>query len=322
MKSNSPNRGLSCVDVRLPSSANRSRVGGRRRIFTFSWLSALCLIVGASRAFAQTSLFLTDAPTWTHYLCDSSEADPNGSASLQGLHCYASLTVPAGSTLTITNLSSASGIAQDTPRGALFAFVSGTCVIDGTISASASNTAYANGGGSGGGGGGATTVNAGLTAVNSTLFGSGAVVGAAPGGAGGIAGANGAAGSTPTMATQRYIWNLGITLGVLGGSAGGSGGKGSGVAALGGLGAGGVVLVCGSIDFEGAINVVGGAGAAGAQGGGGGGGGGGGVVLMATSSYVANTGVINLSGGAGGPGDSGAGAGGTGGLGWSKEFTF
>ena len=280
------------------------------------------LTVFTHRAFAQTSLFLTDSPTWTHYLCDSSEPDPNGSTAVQGLHCYSSLTIPAGSVLTVTNLLSVSGLAQDTPRGALFAFVSGACVIDGTITASASNTAYANGGGSGGGGGGAATVTAGLPGINATLFGLGGILAAAVGGSGGKAGASGAAGSTPTAATQKFIGNLGITLGVLGGAAGGAGGQGSGLAAAGGSGGGGLVLICGTIDFEGTINVSGGSGAAGSQGSGGGGGGGGGVVMMAASTYVANSGLINLSGGAGGPGDSGAGSGGAGGQGWSKAFTF
>lgn len=280
------------------------------------------LLAGLSaRAFAQSSLFLTDSPAWTHYLCDGAEADPNGSAAVQGLHCYSNLTVPAGSTLTITNALSASGAAQDTPRGALFAFVSGTCTIYGTINASASNTGYANGGGGGGGGGGASSAT-GQAGLNSTVFGSGGVVAAAPGGSGGQAGGPGAAGSTPTSNTQRFIWNLGITLGVFGGSAGGAGGIGGGSAAVGGSGGGAVVLVCGTIDFGGAINVSGGAGATGAQGGGGGGGGGAGVVLMAASNYLNSSGAILLSGGLGGSGDSGAAAGGAGGAGWSKQFTF
>ncbi len=285
-------------------------------------LPTLLLIFAATRAFAQNSLLLTDAPAWTHYLCDSSEADPGGSASLQGLHCYSNLTVPTGSTLTITNLLSASGTPQDTPRGALFAFVSGTCTIDGTINARASNTGYANGGGSGGGGGGASSAAAGQSGLNSTLFGSGGILSAAPGGSGGQAGAQGAAGSTPTTNTQRFIWNLGITLGVFGGSAGGTGGSVGGGAASGGSGGGAVVLVCGSIDFSGSIDVSGGAGATGSQGGGGGGGGGAGVVLMAASNYLGDSGAILLSGGSGGPGDSGAGSGGMGGAGWSKQFTF
>jgi hypothetical protein len=295
--------------------------GGYAKTCFLALAAAIYLSYLASPACAQTSLFLTDAPSWTHYVCDGAEADPNGSAALQGLHCYSNLTVPAGSTLTVTNVLSASGTPQDTPRGALFAFVSGTCSIYGTINASATNTGYANGGGAGGGGGGGSSA-AGQPGLSSTLFGSGGVVAAAPGGAGGAAGASGAAGSTPTSNTQRFIWNLGITLGVFGGSAGGAGGMGSGNAALGGPGGGAIVLVCGTIDFTGSLDVSGGAGAAGAQGGGGGGGGGAGAVLMAASNYLNAAGAIILNGGAGGFGDSGAAPGGSGGAGWSKQFTF
>jgi hypothetical protein len=269
---------------------------------------------------AQTSLFLTDAPAWTHYLCDSSEADPNGSASLQGTHCYQSLTVPSGSTLTITNTLSGAGFSQDSPRGALFAFVNGPCVIRGAITAIPGNIAYSDGGASGGEGG-ASSSGSGQPGLFSAAFGSGGMVAAAAGGLGGTIATGGAPGTTPTIATQKWVWNTGVALGVLGGAAGGAGAIGS-VAAAGGLGGGGVLLVCNSIDFEGTISVAGGTGANGSQGGGGGGGGGGGVVLMAAHTYTVNSGVITLNGGAGGTGDSGAGAGGPGGAGWSKMFTL
>ncbi|HLW71486.1 MAG TPA: hypothetical protein VKS22_12790 [Candidatus Binataceae bacterium] len=284
-------------------------------------LTLILLLIAVRRAVAQTSLFLTDAPLWTHYLCDSSEPDPNGSASLQGLHCYPSLTVPGGATLTVTNLLSAAGAPQNSPRGALLAFVNGPCSVLGTINATASNTGYSNGGGSGGGGGGAAA-NAGQVGLFSAVFGNGAFVTTAAGGLGGKAELSGAAGSSPTLSSQKWIWNTGLALGVPGGSSGGAGGIGQGVAAGGGAGGGAVVLVCATIDFEGTINVNGGAGATGSQGGGGGGGGGGGLVMMAAPSYTANSGTVNLDGGAGGAGDSGAGAGGGGGNGWFKQFTL
>ncbi|MGH7838076.1 MAG: hypothetical protein ACREQC_09685 [Candidatus Binataceae bacterium] len=287
-------------------------------------LALVLLFVVAQTAHAQMTLFLTDAPVWTHYLCDSSEPDPNGPASIQGTHCYPSLTVPSGAVLTVTDVLSTPGAPQDSPRGALLAFVNGACSIQGTINAPPGNLAYSDGGGSGGGGGGAasTSTNVGQPGLQSAVYGIGNLVNAAGGGLGGNVASSGGVGTTPTLATQKWIWNIAIAFGVLGGSAGGTGGIGQGAAALGGSGGGAVVLVCHSIDFEGTINVNGGAGAAGSQSGGGGGGGGGGVVLMAAHSYSVDTGVINLNGGAGGPGDSGAGSGGGGGAGWVKQFTL
>jgi len=308
---------------RLPC-ALRSRAAlahGAKRV----WAAALLLpglFIVAGSAGAQTSLFLTDAPAWTHYLCDSSEPDPDRTTARQGAHCFASLTVPRGSILTVTNLLSGAGTPQDSPRGVLLAFVDGTCTIGGTIDASASNTGYSNGGGSGGGGGGAATLNAGQGGLRSMVFGSLSDLAVAAGGAGGRPALSGGPGATPTAATQKWIWNTGQAFGVLGGSIGGTGGVGTGSAAAGGSGGGGVALICATINFTGTVKVNGGAGAGGKQSGGGGGGGGGGVVIMAARTYTSNTGVVVSSGGAGGRGDGTAGAGGPGGAGWLKQFTL
>ena len=141
-------------------------------------------------------------------------------------------------------------------------------------------------------------------------------------GAGGKPALSGGAGATPTAATQKWIWNTGQAFGVLGGSIGGTGGVGTGSAAVGGNGGGGVVLICETINFTGTVKVNGGAGAGGKQSGGGGGGGGGGVVIMAARTYTSNAGVVVSNGGAGGVGGSTAGAGGPGKSGWFKQFTL
>ncbi|HLW69896.1 MAG TPA: hypothetical protein VKS22_04660 [Candidatus Binataceae bacterium] len=285
-------------------------------------LGAALLHARPTAAPAQTTLFLTDAPSWTHYFCDSSEADPDGSASLQGIHCYPSLTVPLGAVLTVTGAASSVGVPADSPRGTLQALVNGPCTIAGEIDAAAVQSGVGNGGGSGGGGGGAAATDAGSAGGVSNLFGTFRVAVAAQGGLAGAIAAAGKMGSTPTTVTQRWIWNTASTLGVLGGGAGGNGGAGRGVGGTGGGGGGGVALACNSINFTGAINVSGGDGGAGAAGGGGGGGGGGGVVILATPTYVANSGVTLVNGGTGGAGSSGAGAGGPAGSGWSNFFTL
>jgi len=287
-----------------------------------STLAAALLLAVPAPAHAQTTLFLTDAPSWTHYFCDSPEPDPDGIASLQGIHCYPSLTVPLGAVLTVTGAASSVGVPEDSPRGTLQALVNGPCTIAGEINAAANQTGVGNGGGSGGGGGGAATTTAGSAGGASNLFGNFRVAIAAQGGLAGPIATAGKMGSTPTSVTQRWIWNTANTLGVLGGGAGGNGGAGGGSGGIGGGGGGGVVLVCNSIDFTGSINASGGNGGAGTAGGGGGGGGGGGVVILATPAYVANSGVTFVNAGTGGAASAGAGAGGPAGAGWSKFFTL
>ncbi|MGH7881108.1 MAG: hypothetical protein ACREQD_16660, partial [Candidatus Binataceae bacterium] len=267
-----------------------------------------------------TSLFLTDAPTWLHYFCDGSEADPNGSASVQGAHCYQTLTVPSGATLTITALRSGSGSPQDLPVNAFFAFVTGACTIGGTITASGLNSRDGNGGGSGGSGGGASATFSSANGDDSALFGSDSAVRIAGGGAAVGPGMSGNNGVTPTATTQRFVVGDALGLGTFGGAGGGAGGGSS--PAVAGEGGGGVALICGSINFTGSIDANGGNGAPGSSGGGGGGGGGGGVVLMVSPNFQANSGPISLSGGVGGPGDTGAGSGGSGGNGWSRQFVL
>jgi len=296
--------------------------------FTLGAAGALILaLCGTRAALAQPqSLYLTDAPVWLHYFCDSTEPNPNGSVSVQGAHCYSSLTIPTGATLAVTDKVSLPGAARDLPRGEILAFVNGACTIAGTIAAGAFIDESGNGGGSGGGGGsGAPSHTSGVNGADSVVFGTANIVTAATGGLGGgtrrSVNQPGAPGSTPTAASQKFIWGGAITYGVIGGSIGGAGGNSGGAA---GLGGGGVGLVCASINFTGAIDVSGGDGlnAPSGSSGGGGGGGGGGVVLMATPSYVANTGSIIVDGGAAGNGAGGGLVGGAGGKGWFKQFTL
>lgn len=276
----------------------------------------ILILLRSPLARAQPStLYLTDAPVWLHYFCDSSETDPNGSVSLQGAHCYQNLTVPNGAALTVTAKNSFSGSPQNVPIGAFFAYVSGSCTIAGTINAAAIITSNGNGGGAGGGGGGGSTATGG-NGADSDIFGSASVTRVAAGAFGGAAGQNGSSGTSPQSGSQKAIWGRAFILGSLGGSFGGKGGG----SANGGSGGGGVVLVCGSISFTGVINANGGNGAAGSGGTGGGGGGGGGVVLIASPNYLADSGSININGGLGGLGGSGAGNGGNGGNGWAKQF--
>jgi hypothetical protein len=303
-------------------------------------LTFMIQVLAGGVARAQNGpLLLSDAPPWAHYFCDSSEPDPNGSATLQGAHCYPSLTVPAGATVTITDTHATPTASDNLPRGEWLAFVNGPCTIAGTIKASSINYEYANGGGSGGGGGGAAANNAGLRGDDSNMFGGAnyavtgttynnpdySVIHAAAGGAAGAIGLSGGVGTTPTLASQKWSWMLGDQL-TLSGAAGGAGGKGTFAGGAGGYGGGGIVLVCAdSINFTGTIDVSGSNGMPGPAGSinaGGGGGGGGGVVLMATSNYIATSGAIILNGGAGGSAQAGAGSGGNGGAGWSRMLLF
>ena len=84
--------------------------------------------------------------------------------------------------------------------------------------------------------------------------------------------------------------------------------------------AGASSLICGSVNFTGAISASGSNGAVGTGSAGGGGGGGGGVVLIVSPNYVADSGTISVNGGTGGHGGAGAGNGGNGGNGWFRQF--
>lgn len=286
--------------------------------FALVLLSATMALARSSAA-QPTSLYLTDAPTWLHYFCDGSEPDPDGSLTVQGAHCYQNLTVPASATLSVSAVTSKSGVPQDVPVGAFFAFVSGACTIAGTINSNAINPLEGNGGGSGGGGGGSPS-DSGNVGADGTLMGSASSVRAAGGGAGGGAGNSGANGTGPSVGTQIFVVGDALALGEFGGSTGGPGGGKPSAAA--GLGAGGVALICGSLSFTGVISANGGSGAAGSGTGGGGGGGGGGVVLTVSPNYLANSGTIAVNGGSGGLGAGGAGNGGSGGNGWFKQFVL
>ena len=291
---------------------------------------------------ACQGLDLFDAPAWAHYFCDSSEPDPNGGLSgIQGVHCYPSLTIPSGKTVTVTNLDATTTDSPNQPRGEWLVYVDGDCTIAGTIKASALNLTWADSGASGGGGGsgGGSTGTAGVAGYPTNGFGAGPSlitmrptmapdlnqIHVAAGGTGGTGGAGGAAGSTPSLSSRKWTGLTADQL-VLGGSGGGAGGAGSSAGGLGGAGGGGVILLCAdSIRFTGTIDVSGASGKAGVSGSspsGGGGGGGGGVVLMASAEYLANSGSIVVNGGAGGTALAGSGSGGAGGNGWSKQFTL
>jgi hypothetical protein len=261
---------------------------------------------------------ILDAPSWTHFFGDGSEADPNyssGTTNMQGLHYYASWTVGAGATVNIVNTNAG---AVDRPSGALIIMSPGTCTIAGTITTNP-NGAASNGGGGGGGGGfgAAAGGNGGVSNWGGTQF--------APGGSGGtssaVAGTNG---GTPDASAQKYAAWAGPEFYPMGGSNGANGNAGG----SGGGGGLALVLDCAVINFTGTINlsgVAGGASTTAAQGGGGGGGGG--FFIAAAQTFTAfNVGGINVAGGAGGSctgacAGSGS-AGGNGGNGWFKQFTL
>jgi hypothetical protein len=279
--------------------------------------TALLLILGQASA-QPSNLDLNDAPTWLHYFCDGSEVDPNGSVAIQGAHCYQNLTVPSDATLNVTAVTSDSNKGpQDTPVGAFFAFVSGLCRIAGTIDSSGINLSCGNGGGAGGAGGGASSRYSGANGTDSQLFGNGSSTRVAAGGHGAGIGLSGGSGAAPSAATQKFVVGDALSLGELGGSSGGVGGGNPPIAS--GKGGGGIALICGSVNFTGAIRANGSDGAPG-EGRGGGGGGGGGVVLIVSPNYVADSGTISVNGGAGGHGGAGAGNGGKGGKGWFRQF--
>ncbi len=197
---------------------------GKTTHLMFWMILIVCALLCPSSAEAQPStLYLTDAPIWIHYFCDGSESDPNGSARVQGMHCYQNLTVPSGATLTVTAWYSTSGTPQNVPTGALMAFVSGACTIAGTINAAALITSSGNGGGAGGGGGGGSTI-AGSKGADSDVFGSASVTRVAAGAFGGAVGQNGGNGTSPQPASQKAIWSKAPTLGSLDGSFVGNGG--------------------------------------------------------------------------------------------------
>jgi hypothetical protein len=200
----------------------------------------------------------------------------------------------------------------------------GPCTVAGTIGntpnigGSVGITTYGDFGGGGGGGGGGATAHghSGYWTVGNGW------VEIAGGGLGGAApAATGGNGETPNVLQYRSLlssgsfWPAGGSLGGVGGGPGGG---------LPGNAGGPVILVCGSINFTGTIDVSGGPGRTNtAINGGAGGGGGAGYVILSTTTWIAKTGTINLNGGPGGVCTfNGCGAGGNGGNGWSMAITI
>lgn len=247
----------------------------------------------------------TAVPPYLRYMGDGSDGAINCSGNLSGIKYATTFTVASGNTCTANVL--------DNP---LTVYATGACTIAGAINARGVDggvSLIADAGGAGGGGGGGAA--AGATGTGSQFVNGVAGVSAGTGGAlGGNAGGNGAA---LGVASQRIEWTLarGYFLG------GGKGGQGGSSGSAGGNGGQGVVLVCGSVNFTGAIDVSGAPGGASTGNSiGAGGGGGGGYVWLVGRDSVVSTGTITVAGGAGG--SCGAyttcGVGGTGGAGWSK----
>jgi hypothetical protein len=280
-------------------------------------LSGLTLVLGLClRVSAQTSIGVT--PPWLQDLADAEDGPlscSSGTCFLTDEHWVSSFTVSAGATAY-----SLSG------NGPTIIRSTGACTIAGTL-ANSPNTLpgslgtpgdgdFGGGGGGGGGGQGAPGQPGFFSLGNGEIpIVSGGVGGMPGGGAGGNGGSTVTPQYRPLLSSGSYYPG--------GGSIGGFGGGPSG--GLGGSGGGAIILVCGSINFTGTIDVSGGAGSApAANNSGAGGGGGGGYAILSTSTWVANTGVIKTAGGAGGScnGFTGCGAGGSGGNGWSIAITI
>lgn len=256
-----------------------------------------------------------NVPSGLMYQGDGSEAALNCASGCvsSGEHWYASLTVPAGQTLS-NNSATVPLVIRST----------GTCAIGGTISASANsggvaNTLPSNYGGTGGGGG--------FGAANGAAGGASSPIGGGAAGTSGVAGGNG---FTLLLQQQHTALSGLFTAGlaalgganpnqlIYGGSNGGTGGSSGGA---GGKGGGVVILDCQTINFTGTVDASGQNGGAGGANTGGGGGGGGGIVIL-RSPNMTNSGTINIAGGAGGIIGTGTStAGGSGGNGWSMVFS-
>jgi hypothetical protein len=283
------------------------------------FLLVLLTLAIHSRAAAQTSV----TPGWLGWLGDGSEGDYSclaGTCALSGEHWVTSFTVPSG--ITVVNTTANSPIVVRS---------TGACTINGTVSNSPNTSDGAginfNGdfGGAGGGGGGGASF-----ALVQGQNGRGTVgIGGLPianGGSGGSSGGTGGLGQSVDPGQYHQILSGG-SFWPVGGAAGGQGGcNGHGkCGGIGGNGGGPVILICGSINFTGTIDVSGGNGApAPINYTGAGGGGGGGYVIFSALSYSANSGTINVNGGnSGGCGaNTGCGGGGAGGSGFTYTQTI
>lgn len=214
----------------------------------------------------------------------------SGTCNLSGEHWYASFSVSAG-TIVVNNTTYP-----------LIIRATGACTIAGTVSVSPNTGSAAGnyagisglGGGSGGGGGGGTASG---TPGNGNVLQGGGSAGAAAGGTGGNGNATPASGFRDLVASG-FVFPTGLSGNVYGDASGGAGGSSG---PTGGKCGGAVSIVCTTINFSGAIDASGAAGAnSTANNIGASGGGGGGIVLTSAVTYSANTGTINVSGGAGG----------------------
>jgi hypothetical protein len=247
----------------------------------------------------------TAVPPYLRYMGDGSDGAINCSGNLSGIKYATTFTVASGNTCTANVL-----------NNPLTVYATGACTIAGAINARGIDggvSLIADAGGAGGGGGGGAA--AGVAGIGSQFV--NGVAGVSAGTSGTLGGNPGGTGAALGVASQRIEWTLarGYFLG------GGKGGQGGSSGGTGGNGGQGVVLVCGSINFTGTIDVSGAPGGASTGNSiGAGGGGGGGYVWLIGRDSVVSTGTITVAGGAGG--SCGAyttcGAGGAGGAGWSK----
>jgi len=283
------------------------------------FLSVLALAFGLClRIPAQTSIGTT--PGWLRYLGNGAGGNyscSSGTCFITDEHWVSSFNVSAGAT----------ALSQSGNSPIIIRSI-GVCTIAGTLGNSPNipsspppvgiNTYGDFGGGGGGGGGGATTHGrSGYWTVGNgwVEIASGGIGGPAPAGPGTNGETPGVTQYRPLLSTGSF-WPAGGSLGGLGGGPHGG---------LPGNAGGPVILVCGSINFTGTIDVSGGAGKPpSANNSGAGGGGGAAYVILSTANWVANTGTIKLGGGAGGScaGFTGCGTGGTGGSGWSMAITI
>ena len=212
-------------------------------------------------------------------------APASSNVSLSGIYNWTSLTVPAGSSITVN---AGSGFV---------AHVNGTCTINGNIYARGSDTGGSYGS-CGGSGGGAAAGTAGTGSWTSAFgVGSQLVTG---GTAGASSGGSGANGGSPSSASNMACDESGGGFGGLGmgGGPGAQGGSGGGAKGIGGAA---VTLICNQIVGTGAIDVSGQYGSpASANSTGAGSGGGGGVVQLVSVQSVSNWPQVYMEGGAGG----------------------
>ena len=278
-----------------------------KRVFLLVFVLAIGLCLPTV---AQTNIGVT--PGWLTYLGNGSAGDfvcTSGFCGIDDEHWYSSFTVSAGATA-VVHAGNSPGIIRST----------GACTIAGTV-ANSPNVDNAVGesvegdfGGGGGGGGGGLQTNG---HFGWYTVGNGWVPVVSGGLGGSMHGGSGGPGSTPNVRQYSPLLSSG-SFWPAGGSIGGSG-----AGAFGGLpgNAGGpIIIVCGSINFTGTINVSGGPGQPPtANSNGPGGGGGAGYVILSTANWVANTGTMNLQGGTGGSCGTftNCGPGGNGGNGWS-----